>query len=83
MAYVSFRDGAGVRFLTQYASPDRPINNQEVFYAFQGLTDDGVTAVSAILPVSHTILPEDRTGYEGNLDALAENFEAYVPDVEE
>jgi len=83
VAYVSFREGTGVRFLTQYATPDRPINNQEVFYAFQGLTDDGVTAVSAILPISHTLLPEDPTGYEGNLDALAEDFDAYVSDIEQ
>jgi hypothetical protein len=41
------------------------------------------TAVSVILPISHTLLPEDPTAYQGDLDALAEDFETYFSDVEE
>ena len=57
VAYVEFQNGSGVRFLTQYDQYPAPINNQEMFYAFQGLTSDGRYFVSAILPVNHPSLP--------------------------
>lgn len=83
VAYVDFQNGTGVRFLTQYAQAYLPINNHELFYTFQGLTDDGENYVAAILPVSHTALPADQTAYEGDLDTLAQDFDAYIADVEQ
>ncbi len=83
VAYVDFQNGTGVRFLTQYAQAYLPINNHELFYTFQGLTDDGKTYVAAILPVSHAALPADQMAYEGDLDTLAQNFDTYIADVEE
>ena len=82
VTYLDFEDGRGVRFLTQYAQACSPINNHELFYTFQGLTDDGQTYVAAILPVSHPGLPENQAAYEGELDALAEDFESYLAEVE-
>ena len=57
MRYVGFQSGAGVRYLAQYGQAYAPINNQELFYTFQGLTADGAHCVVAILPVSATFLP--------------------------
>ncbi|MGQ9683082.1 MAG: hypothetical protein ACUVX9_11130 [Anaerolineae bacterium] len=57
MRYVDFQNGAGVRYLAQYGQAYMPINNQELFYTFQGLTADGAHCVVAILPVSATFLP--------------------------
>lgn len=66
---LSFQNGGGgVRSLTQYAQYAAPINNNELFYHFQGLSGDGNYYVVAILPVTAAILAED------------ENPEATVPE---
>lgn len=57
---VPLQNGSGVRSLTQYAQYAAPINNRELFYHFQGLTNDGKYYVVAILPVTAPILPEDE-----------------------
>lgn len=57
--YLDFQNGSGVRFLTHYSQAAGPINNNELFYTFQGLTDDSEYYVAAILPVSHPDLPAD------------------------
>ena len=49
--YVTFQNGRGVRFVAQYDQAPLPINNLEVFYTFQGLTDDGQYYVAAVFPV--------------------------------
>jgi hypothetical protein len=68
---------------THYAQAYVPVNNHELFYTFQGLTDDGSAYVAAILPVSHPALPSNQMAYEGNLDTLAQNFDTYIADIEE
>lgn len=76
--YLEFQGGSGVRFLTQYAQYPAPINNEEVFYAFQGLTADGRYLISAILPVNHPSLPmsaDDLTVEE--LEKIAQNASSY------
>jgi hypothetical protein len=75
--YLAFDGGSGVRFLTQYGQGRGPINNHELFYAFQGLTDDGEYYVAAILPVSLPDLPADASEMpEGD-------WEGYLSDVEQ
>ncbi len=37
-----------------------PINNNELFYHFQGLTDDDKYYIFAILPITAPILPENE-----------------------
>jgi hypothetical protein len=55
---ISFQNGGGVRFLTEYDQYAAPANNQELFYNFQGLTRDGQYYIVAILPVSSLRLAE-------------------------
>ena len=57
---VPFQNGRGVRFLSQYAQYPAPINNRELVYHFQGLTDDGKYYIVAVLPVASSILAEDE-----------------------
>lgn len=57
---ITFQGGSGVRFLTQYDQYPAPVNNRELFYHFQGLTDDDKYYIIAILPVTATILAEDE-----------------------
>lgn len=58
---LDFKNGTGVRYLTQYANGLAPINNQELFYTFQGLTNDGKTYVAAVLPIYLNGLPSYPT----------------------
>ena len=56
---IKFQNGTGVRFLTQYAQAPYPVNNESLFYTFQGLTSDGAYYVSAILPINAAFLSAD------------------------
>lgn len=60
---ISFKNGSGVRLVTQYDSGITPITNKGLFYHFQGLTSDGKYYVIAILPTSINFLPPDDTKY--------------------
>lgn len=57
---IPFQSGRGVRALTQYSQYAAPVNNHELFYHFQGLTEDGNTYIIAILPITAPILAEDE-----------------------
>ena len=57
---IMFQSGSGVRELTQYSQYLAPINNRELFYHFEGLTNDGKYYVIAILPITAPILAEDE-----------------------
>jgi len=50
---LSFQNGSGIRYITDYSQAHYPeINNQEVFYTFQGLSNDGMWFVSVVLPIN-------------------------------
>lgn len=59
MQLLDFQGGRGVRMVTQYAQYLATANNHELFYHFQGLTNDGRYYIVAVLPVSSSILAED------------------------
>lgn len=80
---ISFGSGNGIRFLTQYSQYLDPINNHELFYTYQGLTADGKYWVSAILPISHPILPADGNSPPGgqSVEDFTKNFPTYIADL--
>jgi hypothetical protein len=55
---ISFQNGSGVRFLTEYAQYFAPVNNHELIYHFQGFTDDGEYYIIAIFPITVPVLAE-------------------------
>ena len=55
---ISFQNGSGIRFLTEYAQYAAPVNNQDLFYQFQGLSDDGDYYIVAIFPITMSKLAE-------------------------
>ena len=75
--YLAFDGGQGVRFVTQYGQAAWPINNHDLFYAFQGLTDDGVFLVTAVLPLTHSDLPADGES------AIGDDYEAFIAGYED
>jgi hypothetical protein len=56
ITYSDFQNGSGVGFLTQYAQSFDPVNNNDLFYAYQGLTADGKYWLSIFLPVNAAYL---------------------------
>lgn len=76
---VEFANGRGVRYLTAYAQSIFPLTNQELFYTFQGLTDDGAYYVSTIFPISSAILPNTPPNLTTEeWEALGENYMEYM-----
>lgn len=79
VSYIQFQNGRGVRYLSQYGQAAYPIGWPNLFYTFQGLTNDGLYYISAILPVNHPSLPHpddvvmDDAFYENFLDYAAAN----------
>lgn len=55
---ISFQNGGGVRFLTEYAQYPASANNHDLFYHFEGVSRDGAYYIVAILPVSAPGLAE-------------------------
>ena len=80
LAYVPFANGEGVRFITAYAQDVAPLTNNEIFYAFQGLTSDGKYLVSAIYPVAAEGLPLtfEETAAATNYEEFAKGYEKYL-----
>jgi hypothetical protein len=56
--HISFQNGSGSRFLTEYAQYAAPVNNHDLFYHFQGFSDDGEYYVVAIFPITAPVLAE-------------------------
>jgi uncharacterized protein YraI len=74
--YLEFQNGRGVRFLTQYNQEARPINNQELVYVFQGITEDGLHGVTAYFPVNHPSLPDGPQMSDADYQDLMQNLDA-------
>ncbi len=78
--YLAFKNGDGVRFLTQYHQDVYPINNADLFYTFQGLSTDGRFYISMRLPVSNPALDgqENQTVDQAFID----NYSSYIVDIQ-
>jgi hypothetical protein len=83
VAYLDFEGGSGVRFLTQYGHEPREINSGELFYTFQGITDDGHAYVSAFLPVSHPSLPVHLGTFRDAPDTGSWRYDEYIAWIED
>lgn len=57
--FIEFKNGKGVRYLTQFDQAPIPLNNYEMIYTFQGITADGKYYVAAVFPITHPDLPVD------------------------
>ena len=57
--YLTFKNGSGVAFVTQYTIESTLIVNQALSFNFQGLTADGKYYVAAQFPIAAPFLPHD------------------------
>lgn len=77
-AYFDFQNGSGLRYLTMYGQGISPVDNTNLFYTYQGITDDGRYYISAILPVINIGLPNDGSSQVEDWMAFEENWEIYL-----
>ena len=77
--YLDFQNGGGVRFITQYRQDPAPVTDDEIFYTFQGLTDDGAYYVLASFPLSTDVLT-DTLDFESQAfrEFEQKNYEEYL-----
>ncbi len=78
--YFDFQNGSGLRYLTMYGQALYPVDNQNLFYTYQGLTDDGRYYISAVLPVIHMGLPNDGSSEVDDWEEFSNNFDTYISD---
>lgn len=73
---TEFAAGKGIRYLTYYAQDPSPALESQIFYTFQGITDDGQFYVSALFPVQTGIFPTEPSACpqcgDPNYDPFAE-----------
>lgn len=78
VTYFDFQNGSGIRYLTMFGQGLSPVDNQTLFYTYQGLTGDGRYYLSAVLPITHPALPDDGASEIGDWTAFTENWEDYI-----
>jgi len=77
--YLDLPNGRGVRFLTAYSTDPITITAANLFYTFQGVTNDGLYYISAFFPIDTTKItrtPAEVTADE-NEEAVAD-FASYL-----
>jgi hypothetical protein len=77
-AFVSFQNGQGIRYLAEYGQYYAPVNNTDLFYTFQGITNDGKYYISVILPVTHPSLPPDYQVDKALQDQILSDYNGYL-----
>lgn len=80
--YLKFKKGMGVGFVTRVGNSETPTTNQNIFYTFQGLTNDGKYLVCFFHPIKATNLPvsEDASFAALYMDQL--DPEQFIPKIE-
>ncbi len=76
--YIDFQNGSGLRYLTMFGQAIYPIDNMNLFYTFQGITDDGRYYISAVLPIIHGGLPNDGASLLDDYEGFIENWDNYL-----
>jgi hypothetical protein len=77
-AFLSFQNGEGIRFLAEYGQYSAPVNNTDLFYTFQGITNDGNYYISVILPITHPSLPPDYQVDAALQAQINTNYDIYL-----
>jgi hypothetical protein len=75
--YIDVAGIDGIRYLVYYSQAPNAVMEGEMFYAFQGITDDGQYYVSLMLPVNTGMLPtEEPTPVD--LDVWVAGYQDYL-----
>ena len=84
---IQFKNGSGIRMITQYGQAVGPVTNNGTFYHFEGLTSDGKYYIVAILPIQAPFLangndpnaptPADGVPFPGYTSMDPKDYENY------
>jgi hypothetical protein len=77
-AYLPFVNGQGIRYLTYFSQGIMPVTNQELFYTYQGISNDGRHYLAAILPIASPTLPDDVAFDAETYEAIAADYDNYL-----
>lgn len=82
---LNFKNGHGVRYVTQIFQNFNPVNNEDLYYYYQGISDDGQFFVQAVLPINAPFLAADDSQNTplpaDGIPFSMDNFEGYLNDV--
>lgn len=78
--YLDFKNGNGVRYLTQFNQGIVPINNSDLVYTYQGITSDGRFYIAVTLPVTHPTLPANGTLIGSEPPSFLNDHQTYLAD---
>jgi hypothetical protein len=67
---ISFQNGKGIGYLTELAQYVDPVNNRDIFYTFQGITNDGKYWVAVTLPVNAPFLQPSANDFTVPADGI-------------
>jgi hypothetical protein len=81
VSYLDFKNGRGLRYLTEFNQGIEPTNNAELLYTYQGLTSDGKFYVAAVLPANHPSLPADGKITGNEPPEFTSDFPTYLTNV--
>lgn len=82
VSYFDFQNGAGVRYLTMFGQDIYPVDNTNLIYTYQGMTQDGRYYISAVFPVTHPGLPDDGSDLIGeDYSAFYSNWDSYIANI--
>jgi hypothetical protein len=81
--YLDFKNGQGLRYLTDYGNGISPINNSGLIYTYQGITGDGKYYVAAVLPVNHSSLPADDIVTGNEPPEFRSDYKTYLANVDQ
>lgn len=75
--YLEFGNIQGLRFISQHSQDPHPVLlRQEIFYTFQGISDDGAYYVAAFFPLTTAVLPD--TIQVEDWEAFHTNYDTYL-----
>jgi hypothetical protein len=83
-AILTFHNGSGIRYLTEFAQNAAAVNNEDLTYTFQGVTSDGQYWISALLPVNHPMLPANSLNPPNgqSWEDFSNNYGPYIADMQ-
>nr|BAG55473.1 hypothetical protein [uncultured bacterium] len=77
--FLAFEGGQGVRYIGRFGESPRFVTNDELYYYFQGLTDDGQYYVSGVFPVTTAVLAQDAAQAAPDVQSQFDaDFPAYM-----
>ena len=76
---LAFHGGRGLRFIVRYSQEAKPVVNPDLFYTFQGLSEDGSLYVAAFFPLYVPILPDQIQ--VDDWDAFNRGYQDYMADM--